>query len=230
MGATLRAPESYINRLSAACAWGVLDRRGELETVVRPGSGGPRRRDGIIIYRSSTLAGATTTLNGVPITSMARTLLDLASFTGDRALARALREAIRLERTTLREVGDQLGRFEGRRGSARLAQAISRYCDLPLERARSGAEIRALEVLRDAGRPMPQLNLRIAGEEADLCWQRERLIIEVDGRPFHQDRGADARKEKAWRDAGWRVERLPSNAVYEQPHMLIALAPQAPIA
>jgi hypothetical protein len=225
MAATLRAPESYLNRLSAACAWGVLERRPPHETVVRPGSGGPRRRDGIVIYRSTTLEGETTELNGIPLTTMPRTLLDLACVASNKALARAIREAIRLKRTTMRELGDYLGHCQHRRGCLRLARALGRYNDLPLERARSGAEIRALELLRDAGRPMPRLNVDVAGEEADLSWPGESLIIEIDGGPFHLDKGEDARKESVWRAAGWEVERISSDGVYERPGVLFAVAP-----
>ena len=66
MTATLASSESYLNRLSAACAWGVLDRRPAYETVVRPGSGGPRVLDGIVVYRSTTLDGETTEVDGIP--------------------------------------------------------------------------------------------------------------------------------------------------------------------
>ncbi|MEJ7876062.1 MAG: DUF559 domain-containing protein [Solirubrobacterales bacterium] len=73
---------------------------------------------------------------------------------------------------------------------------------------------------------MPRLNVRVAGEEADLSWPADKLIIEIDGGPFHQDRGEDARKETTWRSAGWQVERIPSDAVYERPSALLAVAPQ----
>ena len=73
---------------------------------------------------------------------------------------------------------------------------------------------------------MPRLNVRVAGEEADLSWPSEGLIIEIDGGPFHQDVGEDARKEDVWRGAGWRVERLPSNDVYNSPGLLLGLAPR----
>jgi hypothetical protein len=226
IGVTLTAPETFLNRLSAACAYGVLELRPSYETVVRPGTGGKRRWDGIVIYRSTTLAAETTTYNGIPITTMPRTLLDLACFVSEAGLARALREAIRLGRTTTGEVGDFLGASLGRKGQPRLARAVARYRGLPLERARSGAEIRALEILRDDNRPMPRLNVEVAGEEADLSWPRERLIIEIDGAPYHRDKGADCRKDFAWRGAGWRVERISSDEVYEEPHALLALAPE----
>lgn len=72
---------------------------------------------------------------------------------------------------------------------------------------------------------MPRLNFRIAGEEADLSWPQDRLVIEIDGGPFHQDVGEDARKEERWRSAGWRVERIPSDDVYDYPGNLLDLAP-----
>jgi hypothetical protein len=152
-------------------------------------------------------------------------LLDLARQVSDRALARAVREAARLDLTTLRALGDDLGRYRGRRGSRRLAASIARYAGLPLERARSGAEVRAMEILRAAGSPLPYLNVRIAGEEADLSWPRARLIIEIDGGPFHLDVGEDARRQATWEAAGWTVRRIPSDDVYEFPHRLLTLAP-----
>jgi hypothetical protein len=101
---------------------------------------------------------------------------------------------------------------------------LALYAGLPVNRARSGAEIRALMVSRDAGRTLPRLNHKVAGEEADLSWPAEQLIIEIDGGPFHQDVGEDARKEAVWRAAGWTVLRLPSNDVYDDPQRLLTLA------
>ncbi len=150
MGATLTAPGSVLSHVSAAAAWGVWSLPRNFEIVTRPGSGGPRRHGGVLAHRSSTLVGATAELRGIPITAVPRTLLDLACFVGDRGLARALRESVRLELVTLDELGEALGRFRRRRGSRRLADAVSRYSGLPLERARSGAEVRAMEVLRGA--------------------------------------------------------------------------------
>jgi Protein of unknown function (DUF559) len=140
------------------------------------------------------------------------------------ALARALRESVRLELTTVPRIADALGRAAPRCRSRSLAQAIARYAGLPIERARSGAEVRAMEVLRDAGHPLPELNERRAGEEADLSWTHERLIIEIDGVPFHLDAGEDARKQAIWESAGWTVRRLSSDAVYHHPAHLLALA------
>jgi hypothetical protein len=227
MAATLTAPGSVLSHMSAAAAWGLLSGRRRLECVTRPGSGGPRRHRGVLAFRSSTLDGDVTTRHGISITAVPRTLLDLARAVGERALARALREAVRLELTTLAELGDRLVEYRGRRGSRRLVDVVSRYAGLPLERARSGAEIRALEILRDAHRPSPRLNAHVAGEEADLSWPATRLIVEIDGAPFHLDVGEDARKQRAWEEAGWTVRRIPSDDVYEQPERLLQMSPPA---
>ena len=191
---------------------------------MRPGSGGPRLIDGIRVHRSTTLEGNTTELNGVPITTIERTLFDIATLVSERALRRAVRVAVR-EHTSLVAIGDALGRTKAPRGARRVARALARYADLPIERARSGAEIRAMELLRDHGRPFPELNVRIAGEEADLVWRWHRLIVEIDGGPWHLDKGEDARKQAAWQAAGYQVLRIPADDVYERPTRLLALAP-----
>lgn len=181
---------------------------------------------GVRVYRSITLDEDVEEFRGIPITTVPRTLLDLARIgISDRALARAVREAIRLKRTTTAAVTDLLIAHERQRGTRRLARTLARYSGLPLERARSGAEVRAMEILRDAHRPMPELNRRIAGEEADLSWRRERLILEIDGGPFHLDVGEDARKQAIWEAAGWEVRRIDSDDVYERPQLLLALSP-----
>jgi hypothetical protein len=223
--ATLTARGSVLSHASAAAAWGFWSLSRDFETVTRPGSGGPRRHGRVLVFRSSTLEGDCDLLRGIPITSVPRTLLGVATHGSRRTLARGVREAVRLELTTVAALADSLDRYRGRRGSGRLATTVARYAGLPLERARSGAEVRALEVLRDAGRPLPKLNWRIAGEEADLSWSGPRLIIEVDGGPFHLDVGEDGRKQARWEAAGWTVRRLPSEDVYEHPHRLLALAP-----
>jgi hypothetical protein len=226
MGATLTAPESFLSHASGAAARGFWTLPREFETVTRPGSGGPRRHGGVLVFRSSTLADDTEELNGIPITTVPRNLLDLARIgVSDRALARAVREAIRLKLTSTAAITDVLVAHERQRGTRRLARTLARYSGLPLERARSGAEVQALEVLRKADRPMPQLNRRIAGEEADLSWRRERLILEIDGGPFHLDVGEDARKQAIWEAAGWEVRRIDSEDVYERPHLLLAVSP-----
>jgi hypothetical protein len=226
MAATLTAPGTCLSHASSAALHGFWDRLRQVETVTRPGNGGPRRIDGLFVYRSTTLAGNTMTVDGIPTTTPERAIIEMAPYVDDSGLARVVREAMRIKRSNAADLLGAVDNHARRRGTRRVLRALARYAGLPISKARSGAEIRALMVLRDAGRVVPLLNEKVAGEEADLIWADQRLIIEIDGGPFHQDIGEDARKEAVWRAAGWTVLRLPSDVVYDAPEQLLALAPR----
>jgi hypothetical protein len=225
MGATLTAPETYLSHASSAALHGFWDRRRPRETVTRRGSGGPRRMDGLFVYRSLTLAGNTMTVDGILTTTPERAIIEMAPYVDGRGVARAVREALRIEKTTSERLLRAIDAHFARRGTRRVARAVAQYAGLPVSRARSGAEIRALMVLRDGGRSLPRLNHRIGGAEADLSWPKDQLIVEIDGGPFHQDIGEGRRKEALWRAAGWHVRRIPSDDVYDAPQRLLELAP-----
>ena len=222
MAATLTTPGSVLSHASAGAAYEFRPFDAPFEVITRPGSGGPERKDGVLICRSKTVEA--TTLQGIPITTPERTLIDLAPRLHQRALARAVREAIRLRTTTPSDLFVALARHRGRRGTRRLYEAVSRYAGLPLHRTRSDAEALALEHLRAAGLPQPVLNGQFAGEEADLTWPAKHLIVELDGPQFHLDAAEDLRKQSAWEAAGWTVRRLPTDDVYLRPERLMALA------
>ncbi len=222
--ATLTTRDSVLSHASAADCWGFRTFKGRFQTIIRPGSGGRKRAGSVLVYRSKSLAGDTTMRDGMPITTAARTLVDLAPGLRPRDLARALREALRLGVTSVREVLDAVARHRGRRGTTRLAELARRYAGLDYRRTRSNAEARALEVLHDAGIQAPHVNLRIAGEEADLVWLRDKLIIEIDGPQYHRFADEDARKQGRWEAAGFVVRRISSAAVYDQPGRLVELA------
>ena len=224
MGATLTAPGSRLSLGWAGFAWGFWYRPSGLITVTRPGSGGPRRLSGVRAYRSMTVEAESTHHRGIPITTVERTLLDMTRYASDAALARGVREAVR-ELTTLEALATFTLERSKRRGARRMLRVLNLYSGLPIEGARSSSEVKALLVLREAKRPMPRLNIKIAGEEADLSWAEIKLIVEVDGGPYHQDVGEDARKAAAWRAAGWTVRRIPADDVYDRPHRLLALCP-----
>ena len=222
--ATLTAPGSVLSHASAAACWG-FRRAEEGVTITRPGSGGRRRLDGVLVFRSPTLAGDVTTHAGLPITTAGRTLLDIAPSLSDRALRKALREALRLRVVTIRQLRTVLARHPNGHGSGRLRVLAERYARLPLWRTRSDAEAMALELLDRAARPIPQVNVIVAGEEADLWWPDHRLIVEIDGPGYHRLRDDDARKTATWRAAGHTVRRLGSDDVFDRPHVLLALVP-----
>lgn len=223
-GATLTAPRTVLEAKSAGCHWGMVSREPRAVCVVRPGRGGVQRGARLVVRYSATLDGHVVRREGLLVTSAERTVIDVWSQLLGKAQTRVLREALRLELTTVDQLTAVTAGHRGRRGIASLREACALYARLPLSRCRSDAEVEALVVLDAAGLPLPEVNVRHAGEEADLSWPDRRLIIEVDGRGFHRDALEDARKTRIWTLAGWTVLRITSDAVYHEPWLLVAMA------
>ena len=221
--AVLTAPGTVLSHGSAAACFGFYRFGRPYEVVTRPGRGGRRRQGGVLVFRAQVLDSEVTRHMGIPVTRAERALVDIAGGLDDRRLGRAYRESVRLKVTTARRVLDSVRLNASRPGAGRLGALATRYRALPYARTRSDAEGRALEVLHDAGGPLPRVNVRVAGEEADMVW--DGLIVEIDGPQYHQFRQEDARKERIWRAAGYEVRRISSDAVYERPEELVALAP-----
>lgn len=226
MAATLTTPDSFLSHASGGAAHRFRPWEGRFEVVTRPGNGGRRRIGPLLVCRSRTLDGDTTVIDGLRITTAERTLLDLAGHLDRKSAARAFREAIRLKTTTPDDLLHCLRRHGQRRGTKLLHELALRYRALPYARAKSNAEARAMELLHDDGVEPPLVNVRIAGEEADLVWPRHRRIVEIDGPQYHRFADEDARKQRLWEDAGYVVRRIPSDDVFDAPHRLLALAPR----
>jgi hypothetical protein len=207
MAATLSAPDTALAGGSAGACWGFRPWEGAFEVVVRAGSGGPKRLGSLLVMRSRLME--TTTHDGIPITTPERTLIDLAAQLDARAIAKATREAIRLKNTTASSLLDALSKHPTRRGTAHLRELAHRYKDLPIARARSDAEAYALERITGF-----DLNVMVNGHEADLVDHARNLIVEIDGPQFHLFPDEDARKEAAWRAAGYEVRRISSDDVF----------------
>jgi very-short-patch-repair endonuclease len=220
--ATLTAPGSVLAFASAGAAYEIRPWESTFEVIVRRGSGGPRRQNTLLVCKTKHVHA--TTLDRLPITTPERTLADLWPRLDANDQAKTLRNALRLKRLTIPSLAAHLSTGSARQRPRTLASQLNRYAKLELRRCRSDAEALAVVTLADAGIEAPNVNVRIAGLEADLSWPSKRLIIEIDGATFHQDKLADARRTAAWRAAGWHVERLPATAVYDDPSRLIRAA------
>lgn len=222
--AVLTAPGTVLADKSAAVFWEIAkDDDPGRETVVRPGVGSPRESLALWVRYSQTLEGVVRHEQGLPVTSVERTIISRSARVTDRDRAKLLREALRLGRTTLPGMRRALTAAMGQRGVAPLRQLVAQYEALQLHRCRSDAEARAMELLGAARLLLPEVNVRRAGLEADLSWPALRLIVEIDGPSFHVLRDADAHRTAAWTAAGWRVVRVPSSVVFGDPAAFIAL-------
>jgi hypothetical protein len=161
--AALSGPGTVLSHGSGGACFGFYRFDRPYEVVTRPGQGGRRRCGRLLVFRSKCLEGEVTRHLGIPITTAARVLVDLSPNLDEKRVGRCLREAIRLKVTTATEV---LGCVERHGRGAVLGTLARRYAALPYRRTRSDAEARALELLHDAGVEPPQVNVRVAGEEA----------------------------------------------------------------
>lgn len=227
--AALSSPDSQLSHGSGGACFGFYRFNRTYEVITRPGRGGRRRSGGLLVFRSTFLDGETTTHLGIPIVTAERVLAELTPGLNEKQAGRCFREAIRLKLTTAAKVTRAVDR---RGGQPHLLRELARrYEHVPYHRTRSDPEGRALELLHDAGFELPQVNIRVAGEEADLVDLGRRRIIEIDGPQYHQFPAEDARKAARWHAAGFTVRRIPSDAVYDDPSRLIALfvdPPDAP--
>jgi very-short-patch-repair endonuclease len=186
-------------------------------------AGHPRRRPGVRIHRSP-LDGDVTTARGVPVTSVERTIRDLAGRISDRELRRTIEEALIQRKLDHSSLTDAVTRARGRRGAAALraaADAVAGRDDV----TRSEAERRLLGLIRDARLPPPQTNARVGRYEVDALWRRERLVAEVDGFAFHGHRGAferDRRRDADLAAGGFRVIRVTWRQLTDEPEAVVA--------
>jgi hypothetical protein len=187
---------------------------------------------GIRLHRSRSLdARDTTHHQGIPITTVPRTLLDLAATIQPHRLERALAQAERLQLYDHRAITDLLARANGHRGTGALAQATSR--EEP-KWTRSELEAWFLALVRDAGLPEPLVNQSLTAPdhprlEVDFYWPTHHLIIELDGWDTHHTRAAfeaDRARDAALQAAGCKVLRFTWRTdVQTIQHRLQALLP-----
>lgn len=223
--AVLTAPGTLLSDESVAALYGFVDDDARRTTVTRRGSGGLEILGPLVVRRTLLLPrDDVLTMQGIPALGPGRTLLDLVARASERRGRRLVREALRVKALTGPDLWRVLARYPGRRGVTRLRENAARYAHLPIDRTRSDPEAVALEILDAVGIRIPLVNVKIAGEEADLVWVPERRIVELDSRAFHHP-AEDARKQAVWEGNGWHVSRLPTQAVYDRPDQLIALAP-----
>src|SRR5438270_1969376 len=140
IAAALTTPDSVLSHASAGACWGFRPFEASFETITCPGSGGRRRQKGLLVMRSSTLDYETTIHQGIPITTAARTVIDLAAHLDRKQTGRMFREALRLGVTTLGALKGTAVRHRGRRGAQFIGELATRYASLPYHRARSDAE------------------------------------------------------------------------------------------
>ncbi|MDX6690864.1 MAG: hypothetical protein QOG15_2321 [Solirubrobacteraceae bacterium] len=182
-----------------------------------------RQRPGIRIHHAPLPQDEIERVDGIPVTTVARTLLDLAADLSRRQLERAMNEAEinRLgDRTALRTLVD---RYPTRAGTATLRTILNAGSAAGAP-TRNDFESDFLAFLRDHDLPRPLVNhqIRTIGE-CDFVWPAARLVVELDGFETHRTRYAfesDRARDRALHVAGWRVIRITWRQLREDPGRL----------
>jgi very-short-patch-repair endonuclease len=214
-------PKAAISHSSAVFVFGVAPRPSgpaEVSSV-----GGIRRR-GVRAHRVTALAPADVVeWHGLRITAPGRMLVDLADMSPPAELERLVEE-IQVQRlASPTEILEAIRLGAGRPGITKL-RAVCDLIDEPLF-TRSEAERRLRRLVNAAELPMPRLNVRVAGWEVDAVWDRQRLVVEVDGYRYHRTRAKferDRRKDAQLLVAGYRVLRITWRQLTREPESVIA--------
>lgn len=175
-----------LSHFSAAWLWGLVSGCGTLIDVTAVV---PRHlQAGIRVHSAKTVAPEdTTTTEGIAVTAIPRTLLDLAG-ASSHVLNRALSNCTRLGQLDIASIDALVARSSGLRGVARLRLALDDFREPAF--TRSGVERRFLRLVREAGLPRPSTNLFVEGYELDAYWPVARFAVELDTYEYHGDRRA----------------------------------------
>jgi predicted transcriptional regulator of viral defense system len=195
---------AVLSHRSAAALWGIRPTsRPSVEVTTA------RRlhaRPGLHPHRAVLPADEVTVHDGIPTTTSARTLLDLAAVVPRRTLERALDEA---EILRLPGPATLLDRYPRRRGAATLRTLlVTSRSPTP---TRTELEDKFLTFVDDWGFDRPDVNTIIEGLEVDAAWRDARLIVELDGFATHGTRRGferDRKRDRRLTAAGWCVIRL----------------------
>jgi very-short-patch-repair endonuclease len=208
-------PDAVLSHRSAAAHWELLATAQELIDVTLPTAAGRTKRRGIRLHRSRRLDSADVTQhNRIPITTVARTLVDLNAAVPDRLVERALERAYIRRLLGPNAIEDAIQGAPGRRTrTLRLLMAAEQRASTV---TRSELEERFLALIRTADLPDPKVNARLCGYEVDFPWRAQRRVIEVDGYAYHSTRQAatrDRRKDNDLELAGFRVTRFTADQI-----------------
>jgi len=215
---------SLLSHRSAAALHGLLDDGGApIEVTVSPGT--THRRSGLRIYRRAIAAAERAEVEGVPVTAVTRTLVDIAPLVGSRRLEAAVNAADRHGLADPERLRADLAAYAGRRGVAPLRRVLDRHT---FTLTASELERRFLPIAHRAGLERPETGVHVNGFEVDFYWRRLGLVVETDGLRYHRTPATQARdrlRDQAHTAAGLTPLRFTHAQVrYDPRHVQRTLA------
>ena len=212
-------PGAVLSHRSAAELWGLI---GGSSRPIHLNVRTKRTRPGILLHRSNVPDDERTEVEGIPVTTVPRTILDCAPTMTERQLERLINEADVLRLYDELSIPTLLHRYPRRPGSRALWVALQKR-NAGSSRTRSDLEELLIELADELGLRRPETNviLVIDGEtfEIDALWRAERIAVELDSRQFHDTPLAferDRRRDRKLSAAGWRPVRITWRQITEE--------------
>jgi very-short-patch-repair endonuclease len=220
---------TVISHGTAAELLGLWDKRLPVVHVIPPNWSG-RGIDGIRWHRVRLPdADEIEIRDGIPCTTVSRTLVDMAGWMGWSSMRRLVEQAAILRRLDIEEI-DRILSLGRRRGAPRLRTILAPWRETHEKRpiVRSRLEARLLPLLIAEGLPVPRTNakLRIDGDrfEIDLLWEKQRLAIETDGEATHGTPAAfqsDRKRDQILIATGYRTARITWAHLRDEPNAVV---------
>ncbi|HEX5927811.1 MAG TPA: AbiEi antitoxin N-terminal domain-containing protein [Solirubrobacterales bacterium] len=221
LAAVLARAPAFASHASAGWIWGLLRYPpGTIDLTA------PTKRHGIgpaRLHFAPLDARDRTEREVIPVTSLARTQLDLAATLPPGRIERVLERSEELQLLDLSSLEELLSRVTHHRGVRPLREALAIHRPDPTF-TRSGLERRFLALVKTAGLPVPAMNRNVAGFELDAYWEAERFAVELDVFETHGTRAAFERDRLRQEDlllAGIAVDRVTGPRLEREPQQVI---------
>lgn len=216
---------AVLSHWDAAALADLLPARGRVHVTTPSRSGRDPDRARIRLHRVGTLRPWECTLiDGIPTTTVARTLLDLSPLLRPRALEDVIGRSDRLGLFDLVAVRRCLAEHPRQHGAPALRHLLDALAGVGAADLRSILEVQFLQLCDDHDLPQPSVNVTIAGCMVDFHWPGTSLIVEVDGYAFHASRAAferDRERDQQLTLAGYTVVRFTYNQVTKMPEAVV---------
>lgn len=215
-------PTALLSHQSAGALWN-LRATGQTKTDVTVPGSSRKAQAGIRVHRTRHLHPEDiAAIGGIPTTSLARTILDLAGVLEAEQRLEVIEEADRLEILDFSPLSRAIDRRPNAQGVGHLRRIIREYAGAP--HIRSRLERRFFALIRKAGLPVPQLNCKVAGYIVDAYWPQWHLVVELDGRAFHlspRQFETDRVRDAALQRLGIRILRVTYRRLETEPAAII---------
>lgn len=227
LAATLACgPTGVLSHGTAAALWELTPNQPRKFHVTVAGTAGRDMPRGVRLHRYRSLDATcdVTTRQGIPVTTVARTLLDMTTYLPIRKVRRAFAQADVLQLLDFVEVNRLIATHPHRRGTR--AFAMIAHAHRPDgDRSRSDFEERVVDLCERHGLSRPRVNAMLVGLEVDVSWPEARVAVEADSFAYHRTRAAferDRERDAILMAAGFIVHRFTERQIAEAPETVIA--------